>query len=50
MSWLRITVVLVRAMFRDRTELATENLALRQQQNRHAALRINRRQKVRPVA
>ncbi len=31
MSWLRIIVVLVRAMFRDRGELAAENLALRQQ-------------------
>ena len=31
MSWLRIMAVLVRAMFRNRRELAAENLALRQQ-------------------
>ncbi len=31
MGWVRVIVVLIRALFRDRAELAAENLALRQQ-------------------
>ena len=31
MGWVRVIVVLIRALFRDRAELVAQNLALRQQ-------------------